>query len=294
MSADAVSFYLDNAARYPLLTATEEIHLARKVQAMIALQEANPAGPYTRDERRILHQGRKAKDRMILANMRLVMTVAKKFHRGCRHLALEDLLQEGVLGLIRGVERFDPERGYKFSTLGFWWIRQGVVRAASQLDRAIRLPCGGMEALLKARKFVETFRAQHGHPPSIEQIAEHCKISANTMKGYLAFTSDAGSLDAQVKGGEGSSIGELVTSEDMTPWEHAELVAEQEEIEQLVTEINAAIDRLTPAQSQAIKLMYQQNITGPKAAKMLGISRQAVSDQALSGISKLRKEFAAA
>ena len=158
----AIDHILTAAGRAPLLTAEEEILLGRRVQALMRLLEDKPDGPYTSAEQRTLRLGKRAKERMITANIRLVVHVAKKYIHRIQTLTLADLIQEGSIGLIRGVEKFDPERGYKFSTFGYWWVRQGISRAITQNDRVIRLPIAAVEALNKLRGFVPAFVQEHG------------------------------------------------------------------------------------------------------------------------------------
>ncbi|MFM7675109.1 MAG: sigma-70 family RNA polymerase sigma factor, partial [Synechococcus sp.] len=151
-----VRSYLRDIGRVPLLTHEQEITIGRQVQELMALEElelelegrlgtkpshvqlAEAAGLPPALLKRRLHAGRRAKERMVAANLRLVVSVAKKYTK--RNMELLDLIQEGTLGLVRGVEKFDPTRGYKFSTYAYWWIRQGITRAIAEKSRTIRLP----------------------------------------------------------------------------------------------------------------------------------------------------------
>ena len=293
MDKDAVAFYLNSAGRVPLLTAVEEIELGRKVQAMMHLLEANPDGPYDMSEKRILRNGKKAKDRMILANLRLVTVLAKKFSPRCRHLGFEDLLQEGVIGLIRGVEKFDPEKGYKFSTYGYWWIRQGIARAVAQFDRIIRLPSNAMDCLVKTRYFVPRFQAEHGRPPTIEEIADECGVTPQIMEHYLRHNSGTRSLDETCRSDEdrGTSIVDMVPCTGITPWEYAE----REDAGGLFK----ALDMLPPTQQEVIQLRFSLTQEGsdffPQSqadvARRLGVSRQAVQRHEAKAFERLRAHF---
>ena len=139
---DPISWYLSNIGRVPLLTPAEEIELGNQVQKMMVLTEDGQLNETTKEftpqEKRIIKIGRRAKERMMKANLRLVVSVAKKYQG--KGLELLDLVQEGSLGLERAVEKFDPTRGYKFSTYAFWWIRQSMTRAIACQSRTIRLP----------------------------------------------------------------------------------------------------------------------------------------------------------
>ena len=136
-STDPITWYLATIGREPLLTAAEEIELGNQVQAMMRLLEEGDR-TFTDQEQRTIKIGKRSKARMMKANLRLVVSVAKKYQS--KGLELLDLIQEGSLGLERAVEKFDPTRGYKFSTYAFWWIRQSMTRAIACQSRTIRLP----------------------------------------------------------------------------------------------------------------------------------------------------------
>ena len=156
LDTDLVRSYLRDIGRVPLLSHEQEITLGRQVQELMLLEEleqdlrdrlgevpslealAAEAGLSVPLLRRRLQAGRRAKERMVAANLRLVVSVAKKYTK--RNMELLDLIQEGTIGLVRGVEKFDPTRGYKFSTYAYWWIRQGITRAIAEKSRTIRLP----------------------------------------------------------------------------------------------------------------------------------------------------------
>lgn len=301
MSEDAVAFYLNSAGKIPLLTAAEEIELGRKVQRYMQLLETNPEGPYDLPQKRIIRQGKRAKDRMILANLRLVMVLAKKYAPRCRHLAMEDLLQEGVVGLIRGVEKFDPEKGYKFSTYAYWWIRQGVSRATAQFDRAIRLPSNAMDCLIKARYFIPRFQGEHGRAPTVEEIAAECNVTPAIMEHYLRHVADASSLDAQCQGkeGDGSAILDMVADHTQLPWEYVE----REHLTDYESKLHRATHKLPPMQQQVIQLRFSLDDgagtdfflrSQTRVAAMLGISRQAVQQHERKAMLRLRMSLATA
>ena len=153
-SSDPISWYLATIGRIPLLTPAEEIELGNQVQQMMALTEdgtiAVDSEQFSSKDRRMIRIGRRAKQRMMKANLRLVVSVAKKYQG--KGLELLDLIQEGSLGLERAVEKFDPTRGYKFSTYAFWWIRQSMTRAIACQSRTIRLPVHLSERLTTIRK----------------------------------------------------------------------------------------------------------------------------------------------
>ena len=164
-----MTWYLSSIGREPLLTPAEEIELGNQVQAMMRLvEESRPE--YTIQERKIIKIGRRSKERMMKANLRLVVSVAKKYQG--KGLELLDLIQEGSLGLERAVEKFDPTRGYKFSTYAFWWIRQSMTRAIACQSRTIRLPVHLSERLATVRKVSLELAHKLGAMPSRQEIAE--------------------------------------------------------------------------------------------------------------------------
>ena len=163
LSGDSVRSYLRDIGRIPLLEHDEEILLGRQVQRLMEIKEvekeldvkdkqslATTLGIGTKELRKQLRDGEKAKEKMVTANLRLVVSVAKKYTK--RNMELLDIVQEGTIGLVRGVEKFDPGRGYKFSTYAYWWIRQGITRAIAEKSRAIRLPIHVTENLNKLKK----------------------------------------------------------------------------------------------------------------------------------------------
>tara|TARA_Y100000401_G_scaffold12784_1_gene8726 strand:+ start:3077 stop:4000 length:924 start_codon:yes stop_codon:yes gene_type:complete len=149
--AGDLSFYLDALAKAPLLAPAEEIELGRQVQAMMQLEGLY--GPLSLSERRIIRRGRRAKERFICSNLRLVFSVANPLREACIHCDVLDLVQEGTIGLSRAVELFDPERGYKFSTYAYWWIRQAMYRFLAKNARLINLPQSMSPKIRKIRDF---------------------------------------------------------------------------------------------------------------------------------------------
>jgi RNA polymerase primary sigma factor len=154
--ADNIAYIKDQCGRYPLLTPTQEIELARQVQEAVALKAQLNEGKPNRKQARILHRGDRARDKMICCNLRLVLYHATKFRQASRNryssLDLADLFQLGCLGLHTAVDRYDPTRGYKFSTYAYWWIRQSCHRYGGDIDHAIRLPADKREMIAKVLK----------------------------------------------------------------------------------------------------------------------------------------------
>lgn len=214
-SKDTFGDYLSSIGRVALLTANDEIRLGRSIQNMLQVKRDIDNGDSlltTKEQNKIIRMGERARSRMIEANLRLVVSCAKKYNNLNVGMEIEDLIQEGNFGLMRAVDKFDPERGYKFSTYSYWWIRQSIGRAISYYARTIRLPSSATTALRKARTYMLHYYEQNGRPPSTEEIAKHCEIPAQTMKHYLRHIQDCKSLD-QSAGNiykEGSCIVDLI------------------------------------------------------------------------------------
>jgi len=266
---DGIGFYLNAAGKIPLLTAEEEIILGRTVQAMQALLASNPEGPYTKEESRTLRAGKRAKERMVNGNLRLVVSVAKRFMYRTQSLELSDLVQEGTIGLIRGVEKFDPERGFKASTYLYWWIRQGMSRAVAQSDRMVRLPGAAGDILAKIRRYVADYQNDNGSKPSLEQCAAFANIHPDTLTFYLSHAAGHASLDAPAsshRDNEGSSIIEMLASSSInnvdTAWECMEIDRAQ-----------ALLDHLTDAERDLVDQVFGLTTGQPKTLYEIGRER---------------------
>lgn len=269
--SDTLRDYLNQIGKIPLLTAAEEIELGHAIQRMIAIQTDEP----TKEEQRTLRIGKRAKDRMIKGNLRLVVGVAKKYKHLTNRLTMHDLVQEGNIGLIRAVELFDPARGYKFSTYAYWWIRQAIMRSIQINDRMIKLPTGAMDILRKVRMFTLEYQRQHGVTPDIKQCADFVNVTERAMKGYLAASIDAGSLDAQVNNsGEASTYIEMIACESPPP---------NDDIEQdtKIEAVNQALQYMSHDHKTALTLRYGLENNGEhtvkQVAKTLSIGRDAAS-----------------
>lgn len=270
--SDPVGDYLKAIGRIPLLTAAEEIELGHAVKQMMALLETKRTD-FTKKERLIIRRGKRAKERMINGNLRLVVSCAKKYAGMANSLELLDLIQEGNIGLNRAVELFDPERGYKFSTYSFWWIRQGIMRATLSNDRLLRLPSAAVEALRKLRSWRPKFEAEHGRLPTIAECAEHCGVTEKAILQYLNHPGDCLSLDRKVESEENrSSLVDLIADYTYAP--------EPEEHHQ-AARLRDAVDRLTDIQKHVVSRYYclegeDEPATFEAIGKDLGMSRQSV------------------
>ena len=288
-SSDPVSWYLATIGRIPLLTPAEEIELGNQVQAMMLLTED---GSRTFDDaeldgkqRRILRIGRRAKERMMKANLRLVVSVAKKYQG--KGLELLDLVQEGSLGLERAVEKFDPTRGYKFSTYAFWWIRQSMTRAIACQSRTIRLPVHLSERLTTIRKVSLDLAHKLGAMPSRVEIAEAMDIPVDELDSLLRQALTTSSLDAPVNGEEGRSfLGDLIADSSLE--EPLDLVEQRIHHEQL----GRWLSHLSEQEQRVLKMRFglegQERHTLAEIGRLMEVSRERVRQVELKALRKLR------
>lgn len=287
-SSDPMTWYLATIGREPLLTPAEEIELGNQVQAMMHLldREDTPAGtPASSQERQILRIGQRAKQRMMKANLRLVVSVAKKYQG--KGLELLDLIQEGSLGLERAVEKFDPTRGYKFSTYAFWWIRQSMTRAIACQSRTIRLPVHLSERLSTVRKVSLDLAHKLGAMPSRREIAEALKMPIDELDGLLRQALTTSSLDAPVNGDEGRSfLGDLIA--DASSEEPLDQVERGIHREQL----GRWLQHLSEQEHQVLRLRFGldglERHTLAEIGRLLEVSRERVRQVELKALRKLR------
>jgi RNA polymerase primary sigma factor len=283
-SSDPVSWYLATIGREPLLTPAEEIELGNQVQTMMALLEQGNKEPTTQ-ELKLLRIGQRAKQRMMKANLRLVVSVAKKYQG--KGLELLDLIQEGSLGLERAVEKFDPTRGYKFSTYAFWWIRQSMTRAIACQSRTIRLPVHLSERLTAIRKVSLDLAHKLGAMPSRREIAEAMAMPLEELDSLLRQALTTSSLDAPVNGDEGRSfLGDLIAdSADEEPLERVERGIHQEQL-------GRWLSHLSEQERQVLQLRFgldgEERHTLAEIGRQLEVSRERVRQVELKALRKLR------
>ena len=264
-TTDPVRTYLHEIGRVPLLSHEQEICYGKQVQQMMQLQGVKQgleqtlnrlptrtewaiASTITETELdRFLHLGHQAKQKMIEANLRLVVAIAKKYQK--RNLDFLDLIQEGSLGLERGVEKFDPTRGYKFSTYAYWWIRQAITRAIAQQGRSIRLPIHITEKLNKIKKTQRELSQQLGRSATSVEIAAALEIEPAQIRDYLTIARAPISLDARVGERQDTELSELLEDSGISP----EKYTVQESLRQ---ELQATLEELTRQQRDVIKLRF--------------------------------------
>ena len=283
-SSDPITWYLATIGREPLLTPAEEIELGNQVQTMMRLLEEGERD-YTDLEKKLLRIGKRSKQRMMKANLRLVVSVAKKYQG--KGLELLDLIQEGSLGLERAVEKFDPTRGYKFSTYAFWWIRQSMTRAIACQSRTIRLPVHLSERLTAIRKVSLDLAHKLGAMPSRQEIAEAMAMPIDELDGLLRQALTTSSLDAPVNGDEGRSfLGDLIAdSSEEEPLDRVERGIHQEQL-------GRWLSHLSDQERQVLHLRFglegEERHTLAEIGRQLDVSRERVRQVELKALRKLR------
>ena len=247
LSGDSVRSYLRDIGRIPLLEHDEEILLGRQVQKLMELEEQmkelnlNEQGLAEAKEvplkqiKRELRDGKKAKEKMVTANLRLVVSVAKKYTK--RNMELLDIIQEGTIGLVRGVEKFDPGRGYKFSTYAYWWIRQGITRAIAEKSRAIRLPIHVTENLNKLKKAQRELSQMNGYMPSVFQLSDHLELTVDEIKDLMCKARQPTSLEIKIGENRDTALIDLLEDETQLPEKILESKCIKEDMRDLIADL---------------------------------------------------------
>ncbi|MEU1391612.1 MULTISPECIES: RNA polymerase sigma factor [unclassified Nonomuraea] len=286
---DSVHTYLKSIGRRTLLTAAQEVELARRIEAGLYAEyklESDPDAPPSvlDDLHLVIEDGRQAKDHMLEANLRLVVSVAKKYTD--RGMSLLDVVQEGNLGLIRAVEKFDYTKGFKFSTYAMWWIRQAIQRGFADSARTIRLPVHVLEMLSKLSRVERDMHQRLGREPTPEELAVELDKTPDQIEELLRTSRQPISLNATIGEDGETTIGDLI--EDVDSPEASEIVDRQ----LLGDQLRGVLDNLSPRESKIMALRFGlvdgKPHTLDEIGKHLGLTRERIRQLEKESLSKLR------
>ncbi|MBM5824334.1 MAG: RNA polymerase sigma factor RpoD [Cyanobacteria bacterium M_surface_10_m2_119] len=298
---DSIRVYLQEIGRIRLLRPDEEIELARKIADLLQLEEIaaqfesdHGRQPDTKEWaalvemptikfRRRLMLGRRAKEKMVQSNLRLVVSIAKKYMN--RGLSFQDLIQEGSLGLIRAAEKFDHEKGYKFSTYATWWIRQAITRAIADQSRTIRLPVHLYETISRIKKTTKTLSQEFGRKPTEEEIAESMEMTIEKLRFIAKSAQLPISLETPIGKEEDSRLGDFIEADIENP--------EQDVAKNLLREdLEGVLATLSPRERDVLRLRYGLDDGRMKTLEEIGqifdVTRERIRQIEAKALRKLR------
>lgn len=304
---DSIRLYLQEIGRIRLLRAEEEIELARKIADLLKLERIHDelfdsldrdpsdiewAAAVSQDEgkdytlasfRHRLHIGRRAKDKMVQSNLRLVVSIAKKYMN--RGLSFQDLIQEGSLGLIRAAEKFDHEKGYKFSTYATWWIRQAITRAIADQSRTIRLPVHLYETISRIKKTTKILSQEMGRKPTEEEIADRMEMTIEKLRFIAKSAQLPISLETPIGKEEDSRLGDFIEADGETPEDQVSKNLLREDLE-------SVLDTLSPRERDVLRLRYGLDDGRMKTLEEIGqifnVTRERIRQIEAKALRKLR------
>ncbi len=307
LPTDTVAVYLREIGRVPLLGEDEEIIYGKRVQRMMSLlaekdkleqslgrvvsnnEWAKEVGLSEKELNQVLHQGKLAKNKMIRANLRLVVSVAKKYLN--RNLEFLDLIQEGSLGLEKGVEKFDPSKGYKFSTYAYWWIRQGMTRAITQKGRTIRIPVHITEKLNKIKKIQRELTLKLGRSATTNEIADELGVKPDQVRECLKIARVPMSLDMRLGEDQDTELSSLIEDDSPSPSDSLSQDAMRQEVQEMLAS-------LKPREQEILSLRFGlidgEQWTLQSISKRLNISRERtrqIESKALLKLRRMRKNL---
>ncbi|GAA1634602.1 sigma-70 family RNA polymerase sigma factor [Saccharothrix algeriensis] len=286
VSTDLVRAYLNLIGRTKLLTAEQEVQLARRIEAgLMAEYVMERDGIADRDLETVVREGRAAKDHLLEANLRLVVSIAKRYTG--RGMAFLDLIQEGNLGLIRAVEKFDYTKGYKFSTYATWWIRQAITRAMADQARTIRIPVHMVEQVNRMVRVRRDLATALGREPSIAQIAQAMDVPEYQVIELISYDREPVSLDQAVGEDGESALGDFVAAVDPRG-DAADALAQG----QLRDEVEIVLATLSQREQAVIRLRFGlddgRQRTLDEVGKEFGLSRERIRQIEKTTLLKLR------
>jgi RNA polymerase primary sigma factor len=290
VTGDLVRIYLREIGRVPLLTAHDEVELAKAIEAGLFAEEmmqvglrADGSGPQLADLMLVSVDGTKAKQRLIEANLRLVVSIAKRYIG--RGLVFLDLIQEGNLGLIRAVEKFDYTKGYKFSTYATWWIRQAITRAIADQARTIRIPVHMVETINKMARIQRQLHQDLGREPTPEEVAAEMGMHPDRVAEIQRIAQEPVSLQSPI-GEEDSDLGDFIEDADaVVPMEAAAFIMLQDQLEQV-------LDNLSVREQRIIQLRFGLTDGHPRTleevGREFGVTRERIRQIESKTLAKLR------
>lgn len=298
---DSIRLYLQEIGRIRLLRADEEIELARKIADLLKLEQvraelgerlerepedwewAQEVDMSLPEFRRFLLEGRRAKEKMVQSNLRLVVSIAKKYMN--RGLSFQDLIQEGSLGLIRAAEKFDHEKGYKFSTYATWWIRQAITRAIADQSRTIRLPVHLYETISRIKKTTKILSQEMGRKPTEEEIAERMEMTIEKLRFIAKSAQLPISLETPIGKEEDSRLGDFIEADGETPEDEVSKNLLREDLEDV-------LDTLSPRERDVLRLRYGLEDGRMKTLEEIGqifnVTRERIRQIEAKALRKLR------
>jgi RNA polymerase primary sigma factor len=298
---DSIRLYLQEIGRIRLLRADEEIELARKIADLLELERmrekllneldrephdrewAEVAAMPLQQFRHRLFLGRRAKDKMVQSNLRLVVSIAKKYMN--RGLSFQDLIQEGSLGLIRAAEKFDHEKGYKFSTYATWWIRQAITRAIADQSRTIRLPVHLYETISRIKKTTKLLSQEMGRKPTEEEIATRMEMTIEKLRFIAKSAQLPISLETPIGKEEDSRLGDFIEADGEMPEDQVSKSLLREDLE-------GVLDTLSPRERDVLRLRYGLDDGRMKTLEEIGqifnVTRERIRQIEAKALRKLR------
>jgi RNA polymerase primary sigma factor len=287
---DPVRMYLKEIGKVPLLTASEEVDLAKKIEAgeEASAKLREKGDKLSREELRTLRRqertGQEAKRKLVEANLRLVVSIAKRYvGRGMLFL---DLIQEGNLGLIRAVEKFDFRKGYKFSTYATWWIRQAITRAIADQARTIRIPVHMVETINKLIRVQRSLLQELGREPTPEEIAEQMELTPEKVREIIKVSQEPVSLETPIGEEEDSHLGDFIEDSDaVVPIDAASFILLQEQLEDVLNSLNER-------EKEVIRLRFGLTDGHPRTleevGREFGVTRERIRQIESKTLAKLR------
>ncbi|MFI6133111.1 RNA polymerase sigma factor RpoD/SigA [Micromonospora sp. NPDC051141] len=287
---DLVGVYLHEISRTPLLDAAREVDLSKSIEAGLYAEhlldsDRIPDGATREELERVIADGERAKDLFIRANLRLVVSIARRYVRS--GMPMLDLIQEGNTGLVRAVEKFDYERGFKFSTYATWWIRQAISRAIAQQERTVRLPVHLVEDVNRMRNVARQLTRELGADPEPEQIAASLGVTVERVNELVRWSQDTVSLDTPVGDDGDTNLGDLVADSDAPSPEEIVLTGlERQRIEGLLNHLD---DRSAGIMRARYGLEDGREHSLTEVASRFSLSRERIRQLEIQALGRLRE-----